>query len=74
MSYRTATATLPCPPSSAVGTLRSIARRIDAWLKIRRRAAEDRDTLAGMSDRDLRDIGIVRASVNAVAEGTWVRG
>ena len=74
MSYQTATATLPCPRSSADGAVRSIAQRIDAWFEARKRAAEDREILANMSDRELRDIGIGRASVNAVADGTWMRG
>ncbi|MCK7495235.1 MAG: DUF1127 domain-containing protein [Comamonadaceae bacterium] len=39
----------------------------------RRRASRDLATLAGMSDRELADIGIDRASVPAVAAGTWLR-
>ena len=75
MSYSTATtAPRPYPPSASSGALRAIARRIDAWFEARKRAAEDLELLAGMSDRDLRDIGIERASVNAVVDGTWMRG
>ena len=47
--------------------------KLDAWLALRRRASLDRDALAIMSDRDLMDIGVSRASVDAVADGAWMR-
>jgi uncharacterized protein YjiS (DUF1127 family) len=53
--------------------LRTLGERLDAWLATRRRAVEDRDVLAGMSDRELRDIGVSRASIDPIAEGTWMR-
>ena len=48
------------------------ARALDAWLQKRRRAAQDRDDLVAMSDRELLDIGLSRASVDA-ASGGWSR-
>lgn len=75
MSYpNTTAATLPCLHATPRGALRTTLRRIEAWFEARKRAAEDREVLASMSDRDLRDIGIERASVNAVADGIWLRG
>ncbi|MEO8486540.1 MAG: hypothetical protein ABI585_09410 [Betaproteobacteria bacterium] len=47
--------------------------RLDAWLDARRRVAQDRLDLAGMSERELRDIGVYRASVDAIAAGDWSR-
>ena len=72
----TNTATLPRLPRSrreSRRTVRAVLQAFDAWLKARKRIAEDRDALANMSDRELRDIGIERASVNSVADGAWVR-
>ena len=59
----------------AYGTraLRRQARHLDAWLEARKRAAQDRTDLAAMSDRELADIGVNRASVEAVAAGSWSR-
>jgi uncharacterized protein YjiS (DUF1127 family) len=51
----------------------SLAARADAWLALRRRAAEDLDILARMSDRELHDIGIGRASIESIASRTWAR-
>jgi uncharacterized protein YjiS (DUF1127 family) len=48
-------------------------RPVEDWHKQRRRAAADREALANMSDRELLDIGIPRASVQAVAERAWLR-
>lgn len=53
--------------------LRAFAARIDAWLALRRRAADDLDVLARMSDRELHDIGIRRASIGAIASADWTR-
>ncbi len=53
--------------------LRAIARSIDAWLAARQRAAQDLDAFASMSDRELRDIGMNRASTNFVALGGRIR-
>ncbi|HEY8244917.1 MAG TPA: DUF1127 domain-containing protein [Casimicrobiaceae bacterium] len=49
------------------------ARALDAWLATRRRAAQDRDDLAAMSDRELLDIGLSRASTDDAASGGWSR-
>jgi uncharacterized protein YjiS (DUF1127 family) len=56
-----------------LSALRALARSVDAWLERRRRVGRDRDTLAGMSDRELLDIGLDRGSVDAVASGRWMR-
>ena len=53
--------------------LRALATHVDARLALRRRAAEDLDVLARMSDRELHDIGIGRASVEPIASGNWAR-
>ncbi len=58
---------------AAAEALYALALRIDAWLAHRKHAADDREALAGMSDRDLMDIGISRASVDAIADGAWMR-
>jgi uncharacterized protein YjiS (DUF1127 family) len=63
----TTAATLPRSPAAlgeALRALRAVAQRLDAWLEARKRAAEDRDTLARMSDRDLHDIGLERGCVH----------
>ena len=59
--------------AEALRAVVALARKFDAWLAQRRRTAEDRATLAGMSDRDLLDIGISRASIEGAADGTWRR-
>jgi uncharacterized protein YjiS (DUF1127 family) len=71
-----AAAPLPRSPAAlaaALCALRTFVQRADAWLAARKRAREDRRTLAAMSDRELRDIGIDRGSVAAVADGAWTR-
>jgi len=66
------TATAVPPPrlwsslSDATDAARAAVKRIDAWLAARKRAAEDRDTLANMSARQLRDIGIVRSETSVI--------
>lgn len=42
-------------------------------LAARRRIADDWDALAAMSERELRDIGISRASLAPIAQGDWMR-
>ncbi|CAG1005014.1 hypothetical protein BURK1_03164 [Burkholderiales bacterium] len=64
---------VPSPLGEALRWLRAMALRVDAWLGARKRAAEDLDALAAMSDRDLLDIGIDRASIHAAADGAWRR-
>jgi uncharacterized protein YjiS (DUF1127 family) len=46
---------------------------LDRWLAQRRRTVHDLRILAGMSDRELSDIGIGRGNVTAVASGAWHR-
>ena len=58
---------------AGVSALRALAAPIDAWFDERRRSARDYRELANMSDRELHDIGVSRASVRAVAEEGWVR-
>lgn len=52
---------------------RSLARRFAAWLAHRKRAADDFDTLARMSERELHDIGISRGSLRTIATAAWTR-
>ena len=52
--------------AEALAALRGLARGVEAWLEARRRVAADRDALAAMSERELLDIGLDRASANAV--------
>jgi uncharacterized protein YjiS (DUF1127 family) len=54
-------------------TLQGIVQKIDSWFAARQRFAADSDALARMSDRELADIGIDRASVSFVAEGGRTR-
>ena len=56
-----------------MNTLQGIIRKIDSWLATRQRVSADHDALARMSDRELVDIGIDRASVSFVADGGRVR-
>ncbi len=51
----------------------SLARASDRWLAHRQRAARDRAVLSAMSERELADIGVPRASVDPVADGVWAR-
>lgn len=63
--------------ASALGGLwqmsAALAARLDAWLGARRRAAQDHAALAAMSDRELADIGLPRASVDYAATSAWKR-
>ncbi len=53
--------------------LDAIVAGIDAWITARRRAVDDREKLASMSDRELRDIGVERSAIDAAASGAWMR-
>jgi uncharacterized protein YjiS (DUF1127 family) len=53
--------------------LSTVAQRLDAWLAHRQRAARDAADLAQMSDRELRDIGLARGFLDAVADERWTR-
>ena len=46
---------------------------LDARIAAYKRAARDHCDLAAMSDRELKDIGIDRASIAAVASRDWTR-
>jgi len=75
--HQAASAAPPTPLGLAIAAalraLGAIARGVRAWLEAGRRAASDRDALASMSDRELKDIGLHRASASAVTDGMWVR-
>ena len=77
MHSPTATAKMPGPMlttfGDALAALQAIARTIEDWLAARQRAAQDLDAFASMSDRELRDIGMDRASTNFVALGGRIR-
>jgi uncharacterized protein YjiS (DUF1127 family) len=59
--------------AAASRAARCTATGLDRWIAQRRRAAHDLRILAGMSDRELSDIGIGRGNVNAAASGAWQR-
>jgi uncharacterized protein YjiS (DUF1127 family) len=44
-------------------TLRAFVHAVRAWLAARRRDADDRAAFARMSERELRDIGVDRGSI-----------
>jgi uncharacterized protein YjiS (DUF1127 family) len=51
--------------------LRDIARRIDEWWRSTRAAAADRGSLAGLSDRELMDIGMRDVGAKCVGDRPW---
>jgi uncharacterized protein YjiS (DUF1127 family) len=51
--------------------LRDIARRIDEWWRSTRAAAADRGSLAGLSDRELMDIGMRDVGAKRVGDRPW---
>lgn len=55
--------------SKTARTIGTAAHNLDGWLEARRLAAAARRDLAEMSDRELRDIGLDRADIRAVALG-----
>ena len=57
----------------AARALRRLAVRLDAEIASRKRAAQDRYQLNEMSERDLRDIGVSRSSIDAIANNVWTR-
>jgi len=54
---------------AAARRLRTAANRLDAWLEKRRIAAAALHDFAGMSERELLDIGLSRTDVHRVAWG-----
>ena len=48
-------------------------RALDARIAARQRAGRDHCDLAAMSERELKDIGIDRASIASVASRDWTR-
>ena len=76
MNTHTVSAVVTAPTDTLARLAETVvrkARAVDAWLAARRRASQDRDDLAAMSDRELCDIGLSRASVDAAAAGGWSR-
>lgn len=63
-------ATLAAAITAAITTA---AGACDRWLARRQRVAQDRAVLRAMSDRELADIGVPRASVDPAAGGVWAR-
>jgi uncharacterized protein YjiS (DUF1127 family) len=53
----------------AARRLRVAAKALDAWLERRRLAAAAFRDLGGMSERELKDIGLTRVDVWRVAQG-----
>lgn len=51
--------------------LHTALTRVGAWLAARHRAAADRAVLAGMSERELRDIGMHAAALARNGEAGW---
>src|SRR5215510_9378302 len=49
------------------------ARSLDTWLECRRRVTAVRLDLEAMTDRELRDIGLTRFDIEAVARGNLPR-
>ncbi len=60
--------------SEAIRMLRVAAQRVGAWRTAKKRAAEDREALANMSARQLRDIGISRAVASTLVDTPCVDG
>ncbi len=57
-----------------LASMMSLAERLDVFLVAHRRAAQDRADLNGMTERELADIGLPRASIGSAAQGDWSRG
>jgi uncharacterized protein YjiS (DUF1127 family) len=51
--------------------LRDIVRQIDRWWRSTRAAAADRGSLAGLSDRELMDIGMRDVGAKCVGDRPW---
>jgi hypothetical protein len=58
--------------TATAGALRAWAERLDAWLASRKQADVDSTTLEGMSERELRDIGIHPSHVGLQPD-RWLR-
>jgi uncharacterized protein YjiS (DUF1127 family) len=61
--------TMPAARASAIAfnALRALVSAADTWLAARKRGARDFAELSTMSERELHDIGISRASQHAIA-------
>lgn len=65
---------LPAAIARAAQSLRALVSFAEAWTATRRRMADDREALAHMSDRQLLDIGISRATAEAIVDGHRFEG
>jgi uncharacterized protein YjiS (DUF1127 family) len=67
------------PPQRRVATarqtpaLRDFVYAVRVWLAARRREADDRAAFARMSERELRDIGVDRGSIDAALHRRGLR-
>ena len=67
-----ATVALPSAPAAmarAAALWSALVSFAEAWAANRKRMADDREALAHMSDRQLLDIGISRATAEAIVDG-----
>ena len=60
-------------PAGVAAAWRALAGRLAGWPARRKRAAHDLDLLAGMSERELSDLGLSRSSLRSIATGVWTR-
>jgi uncharacterized protein YjiS (DUF1127 family) len=69
--FHSAAALLQVAAAMAIAArrLRAAAKALDAWLERRRLAAAAFHDLGGMSERELKDIGLTRVDVWRVAQG-----
>lgn len=58
------------PARSLAETLREQMMRVVQWAARRREAARTRRELSGLSEVELKDIGITRCAIDDVARGT----
>lgn len=68
-----ACAAAPSRFAAVVAAALASLQRVEGWLAARRRAAQDRADLAAMSERELADIGLPRASIEPASRGAWSR-
>ena len=64
----------PAAIARAAALWRALVSFAEAWSANRRRMADDQEALAHMSDRQLLDIGISRATAEAIVDGHRFEG
>ena len=62
--------TIHAVAADAMQSLRALLSFVEAWSAARKRVADDREALASMSDRQLIDIGISRATADEIVKGS----